>query len=271
MVNPRAKVIAFAALLATAGAQAAATLEYEVIGKPERMIARIQDHHLRMDMSNSGNATHSMVFDVASGVMLTIDHARKSYTTLTAADFERMAGLAGQASQMMQGALANMPTAQRQQMEAQMAQMGIAMPGAKVVAVPKISVQRTGPAGKVAGYACAGATILRDGHKIGSACLAEPAALNVSAADFNTFQELGRHLAKLAKSLPAGMGAQAPQLPEIDGIPLEYQDFEHQHHSRLKSVATTAIDASLFSAPAGYTQQQSQLPGSQLPGHSSGH
>lgn len=270
MMNSPVKSIAFATLLAATGVQAAATLEYEVIGKPERMTARIQDEHLRMDMSNAGKATHSMVFDVASGVMLTIDHARKSYTTLTAADFERMAGMAGQASQMMQGALANMPAAQRKQMEAQMAQLGIAMPAAKPVVIPKIEVKRGGPAGEIAGYACEGATILRDGQKIGSACLAEPATLKVSAADFNTFQELGRHMAKLAKSLPAGMGAKAPQLPEIDGIPLEYQDFEHQHHSRLKSVATAAIDASLFAAPAGYTQQQPQLPG-QLSGQRSGH
>jgi hypothetical protein len=89
---------------------------------------QIQIERTRIRTEMSGDAHRIVIFDGGKEVLWMLDPAKQTYNELTKADFERLGAQMQGAMAMMQSQLANLPPAQRAQIEAMM--KGRGMPGA---------------------------------------------------------------------------------------------------------------------------------------------
>jgi hypothetical protein len=81
----------------------------------------LDNSHMRTELVNPATgAKQIVIFDGAKQVLYIINSERKTYTEMTRADVDRMATQL----QSMRGMMANMPPAQRAQMEARMGGAG---------------------------------------------------------------------------------------------------------------------------------------------------
>jgi hypothetical protein len=84
--------------------------------------SQIQIEKTRMRAEVEGpNGLQVMIFDGTKEVLWAINTERKTYTEMTKADVDQMAGQMNAAMSQMQAQMAQMPPAQREQMERMMA------------------------------------------------------------------------------------------------------------------------------------------------------
>jgi hypothetical protein len=160
-----------------------------------------------------------------------------------------MRGMMAQA----EAAMANMPPAQRAQMEAMMGGRGAAGAG------PKVEFRKTGT-DRVGQWTCDKYEGLQNGQKVVEHCTVAPGALGLTAADTAVVQQL----ADLAKSMTT-MVAQSTGILDIGrmeqqgfaGLPVKSVTTVNGREviSELASVTRQNIAESLFEVPAGFQKQ----------------
>jgi len=220
---------------------------------------QIQIEHTRMraEIAGVGQSKRAVVFDGGQQVLRIIDPDKKTYSEMTKADADRLGGQMQDALSQMQAQLANMPPAQRAQIEAMM--RGRGMPG--MTAAPKTEYKKIGT-DKVGQWTCDKYEGFQNNQKVAELCTVEPSALGFAMSDFEVSRQLGEFFKKM-------MPQNADQLFTIgkvedqgfSGVPVRrtFTVAGRQTTTELAEVTRQNFADTLFAVPAGF--QKEDLPG----------
>jgi hypothetical protein len=222
-------------------------------GQVTTMDTQITKTKMRAVYAGPAGAQQVVIFDGAQQVLYRIDPVNKTYTATTKAEIEQMSGAMSGMMAQMEAQMANMPPAQRAQMEAMMrGRMGAAQP-----APQKTVYKKTGTA-TVGRWTCDTYDGFRGADKASELCTVSPAALGFTAADF----EVSRQLAEFLSALTAGMADQVASLgrPEVEGfagLPVRSTTFVNGQKmtTEILKAGRQNIPDSVFEIPAGITRQ----------------
>lgn len=224
--------------------------------------AFVEGQSLKIQSGSAGEG--DMIFRGDRNEMTVVNHSERSYVVLDEATLEWLAEQLGAAMRQMEAMLANVPEAQRAQMEQMMRARGMG-PG-PVGEPPTRELRRTGERAEHSGFATERYDVLVDGRKerelwvtpwsnIAGAAEARPAFEAMAAFAQSMIDALATGpLASLADSNGFEM------LNELDGFPVLTREFDDngavESETLLRSATERALDASEFEPPAGYTRQQ---------------
>jgi hypothetical protein len=222
-------------------------------GEVTTMNTQITKTKMKAEYAGPGGTQQIVIFDGAQQVLYRIDPAAKTVTVTTKADLEQMSGAMTAMMAQMQAQMANMPPAQRAQMEALMrGRMGGAAP-----APPKTEYRKTGSA-TVGRWSCDTYEGFRNGQKTSEICTVAPSALGFTAADF----EVSHQLAEFFSSMVGGLTDQVASIgrPEVEGfagLPIRSTTFVNGQQIKTEVVRAGRqnIPDGVFEIPAGFTQQ----------------
>lgn len=230
----------------------------QAAGSADTTMTYIKGNMVRMDTGISGAY---MLYDNAAHTMTIVNPAEHSYTVMDEAALQAMGSQVAKARQRMQAMLAEMPPEQRRQMEQIIGNQLGAIMGMDEEPQSEPEVRRTGEAKTVNGFSCQVYTV--SGPDGGSYCMASIEELGIPESDYQTFRDMTAFTASMAKQVAGAVGVesaagQVRAMMEIDGIPImSHTPIANGHgKSVLTSVSTRTLDASLFTLPKGYTQQQ---------------
>jgi len=154
---------------------------------------QIERNRMRAEVGASGEVKRIVIFDGAKQVMWMLDTDKKTYNEMTKADVDRIGGQMQDAMALVQSQLANLPPAQRAQIEAMM--KGRGMPGAGAP-VPKTEYRKAGT-DKAGKWTCDKYEGFQNNQKTSELCTVDPAALGFSLADFDVSRQLAEFFKKL--------------------------------------------------------------------------
>jgi hypothetical protein len=168
-----------------------------------------------------------------------------------------------QANQQMETATANLTPEQKamlQQMnQSHAAASGAAGPGGAM----QVTVKELGTTETVAGHSCKDVQVLVNDQPRATDCVVDaPASLGIPAADLKTLQAMRAGMQKMMSHMGAmgqGMAATLGSGFAIKTTKQSYHNLNMETETdTLKSISTGAVDARLFSIPAGYSQTTMQ-------------
>jgi hypothetical protein len=213
---------------------------------------QIQIERTRIRTEMSGDSRRVVIFDGGKQVLWMLDPDKQTYNELTKADFERIGAQMQSAMAMMQSQLANMPPAQRAQIEAMM--KGRGMPGAAPV---KTEYRKVGT-DKVGKWTCEKYDGFQNDQKTSEICTVDPSALGLSQADF----EVTRQLAEFFKKMIPQNADQLFTLGKAEdqgfnGIPVRRKSTVAGKETifEITDVSRQSFPDASFAVPAGFTKQ----------------
>jgi hypothetical protein len=160
---------------------------------PRTSQIQIEQNRMRAEVDAGGGARRVVIFDGAKQVLWILDDDRKTYNEMTKADVDRLGGQVQDVMAQVQAQLANMPPAQRAQIEALMKGRGI--PGSAAPA-PKTEYRKAGT-DKVGKWTCDKYEAFQNNQKTSELCTVDPAILGFSLADFEVSRQLGDFFKKV--------------------------------------------------------------------------
>jgi len=248
-------IVLLTTLFATAVA-ADTTLSYTAAGSSDPvMTLSASGGRVRIDEIAAGS---SVIIDPAAGTLIAINHQQRSYMLMDEAFAERTNQTLTDAQAQMERALANVPAAQRDMVRRMMqAQQGGNVAQATQAAVPhEISNLDTGTSGSYGGYACRVMETRLDGTPKSRACLAQPAAVGVSASDFAMIRSAFEFALEYSRRMTTGVDM-VPQMqfPPMDGVMVQQRELPTGPERVISGVDSKGIPADRFQPPAGYSQQ----------------
>jgi Domain of unknown function (DUF4412) len=186
-------------------------------------------------------------------VLWLIDEDKKTYNEMTKADVDRLGGQVQDAMAMVQAQLANMPPAQRAQIEAMMKGRGMTL----AAPVQKTEYRRAGT-DTVGKWACDKYEGFQNNQKTSEVCAVDPAAIGFSPADFEVSRQLGEFFRKL-------MPQNADQLftfgkaeeQGFNGIPVRRKTTVAGRETtvELTDFSRQTFPDSTFAVPSGFQKQ----------------
>ena len=229
------------------------------------------------------NPDNIMIFRGDLNRVWMIEPQKRTYMEWTPETIQQMAGqVAGANAQMaaamaqMQAEMAKLPPEQRAQMEAMMAGRGglAGLTGGRggAPAAPQVSYIRAGGSKTVAGWSCDQYRKTVNGQQEEDLCIARIAATGFSQADFQVLERFSAFMAPLMSR---------PGVPKNDtmdwsdmnkaigfqGVPLDtvmYSGGRPNMQQTVNKAERTAIPASTYELPAGFTKQE--VPNIGVPG-----
>jgi hypothetical protein len=205
----------------------------------------LDNSHMRTELVNPvTGAKQIVIFDGEKQVLYIINSERKTYTEMTRTDVDRLATQL----QSMRGMMANMPPAQRAQMEARMGGTGAPI---------KPEYKRTGT-DHVGRWTCDKYEGYVNGAKTTELCTVPPTALGFAMADLDVTRQMADFYSKMA---PQG----ADQVSSVGR--LEDQGFsgfpvrrvittgQSQITMEVTDAGRTNLPDDAFAIPAGFTKQ----------------
>jgi hypothetical protein len=218
---------------------------------PRSTHVEIEATRMRAEIAGAAGASQVVIFDGTKQVMSILNPDKKTYTEMTKADVDALGSQMQGAMAQMQAQMANLPPAQRAQMEAMMRGRGM---GAAAV---KTTYRRAG-SDTVGRWACDKYEGYQGTEKVSDICTVAPSALGFSTADFAITEQMAAFFSKM---MPQG----ANQIATIGR--LEDQGFSgfpvrsivtvagHQVTSEVKEAKRQAFPDSQFTVPAGFQKQ----------------
>jgi hypothetical protein len=206
--------------------------------------------HMRAEMSGRGGGQSTVVFDGVKQTMYIIDDNKKTYSEITKDDLDRAAA-------QMQGMMANMPPAQRAQIEAAM--RGRGMPGMAAAAKPTYKKTGTATVGK---WTCDKYEGYEGDRKTSEVCTVDPKALGLADSDF----AVTKQFSKFFSTLMPQQSSQIFSLGSLEdrgfvGVPVRSINYGADGSvtgtTELTEVSHQNIPDSTFAPPSGYTKQDS--------------
>lgn len=282
-------VITLAAMAAAMPALADTHITYvNDSGQPSSQMY-VKGGKFRMEM-NSGGHQHFMLYDMASNTLTMYMPDKKQYLKFDENTAGQMGAAAQGAQQQMQaaGAQAQAQMAAHQgdmdkanaEMQAQMAKMspqqqammqkmmaahgGGPMGGNPMASMQggmQMEVKDLGTTETVAGHVCKDKQITMGGRPTSTICVIDsPATLGIPDADLKSMEAMKQQMQKLAAKM--GPMAQGMSTAMNSGFSLKstHQTFDPKtmrpgtETDTYKSLDTSSLPASLFTAPSGYTE-----------------
>ena len=197
------------------------------------------------------NGQQVMIFDGTKEVLWAINTERKTYTEMTKADVDQMAGQMNAAMAQMQAQMAQMLPAQREQMERMMA----GRMGAMMAAAPKTEYRKTG-SGKVGSWTCDTYEGYRNNQKAVELCTVAPAALGFTAGDFEVAEKMADFFSKLVPQGAENLFRPGKaETQGFSGVPVRRVSFAPPSTSEVTQVTRQNFPESLFTVPDGFTKE----------------
>ena len=217
---------------------------------------QLERDRMRAEMTGSAGVTSIIVFDGPQQTLRIISPSRKSYTEMTKADADRLAAKVNPAMEEMKAKIASMPPEQRAKMEAMMARLGGAMPGAAAPAKPEYRRAGSGTSGK---WTCDKYEGFTNGEKVAEVCTVDPKTLGLTMADFEISKQVATFFQKL---MPMGgdqlVGVGTLETQGFSGVPVRrvtYRGGAVQSTSEVTEVSRQNFAASSYDVPAGFQKQ----------------
>jgi len=236
-------------MLACTGARADFRANFSVVnGSRSHDLSRIElsGQHMRTDAGKS-----SMLFDISSGRMLMLQHDKKQYMNMA-----NVARSANAAMARAKAALANLPPEQRAMIEKRLGNRMPGMMGGKV----DVSVKPTGKHEQVGKYSCEIYSTTVNGRHIQDACLADAGSIGIPASDRATLHRAFEELKALMTRMSAGLVKSPLGGMPTGKFPVQITRFPANGGTastiRLQQVSDSAVPASDFEIPAGYTERE---------------
>ena len=213
---------------------------------------QIEQHRIRTEVG--GPISRVVIFDGTKQVLWLIDPAKKSYNEMTKADADRMGGQLQDAMSQMQAQLANLPPAQRAQIEALM--KGRGLPGT-AAAVQKAEYRKAGT-DKVGKWTCDKYEGFQNNEKTSEVCTVDPATLGFALTDFDVSRQLGEFFKKL---LPQN-GDQLFTFGKVEeqgysGVPVrrKFTTAGRETTTEVTEVTRQTFADATFAVPDGFTKE----------------
>ena len=218
---------------------------------------QIEKTRMRTEITDPSGDKQVVIFDGGRQVLMMVNPARKTYTEMTKADMDAMAGQMQGLMAGMQAQMANLPPAQRAQMEAMMKGRGMG------AAPEKTEYKRTGT-DQVGKWACVKYDAMRGGQKVSEICTVEPSALGFTAADF----AIGQQLAEFMRAIMPQANDQVVMVGRLDQVGFSGLPIKSSTTSNGRTTTTELTDArrqvfadALFAPPAGFQKQSMPMMG----------
>lgn len=222
-------------------------------GSTETTTIQVDADHIRATSTGMKGGSQVFIFDGVKRVMDILDLDKKTYTEITKDDLDRMAAqMSGMMAQMNQ-AMANMPPAQRAQMEAMMkGRMS------QMAQTTKIEYRKTG-SDKVGAWTCDKYEGYRGTQKAQELCTVDPSALGFSPSDFNVTQEMHDFIGKVVPQRESifAVGTMNPE--GVTGVSVRSIDYGADgtatSETELTGVTRQSLPDSTFTVPSGFQKQ----------------
>jgi hypothetical protein len=221
---------------------------------------QMQIEKTRMRGANAGpnGEEMTMIFDGTKQVLWMINDTKKTYNEMTKADVDRLAGQMSDAMAQMQAQMANIPPAQRAQMEAMM--RGRGMPGA---AAPVKTEYRKVGTDKVGKWTCDRYDGYQNNEKTSELCTVDPKELGFALTDFEVARQLAEFFSKL---VPQGADAMFrvgnAEAQGFSGVPVRRTTLgARASTSEITEVSRQNFPDSTFQVPAGFQKEPFGMPG----------
>ena len=227
---------------------------------PQTTEVQLDANHMRAEMVDGSGGRTAVVFDSTKGVVDIIDITKKTYMEMTKAQIEQMGAQMSQMMAQAEAAMANMPPAQRAQMEAMMRGRG-GMMGMGAPAKPEYKKVGSGQVGK---WTCDRYEGTVNGQKTAEVCTVEPTAFGLTAADFAVMQKLAEMMkAMVPPQMSSMMQMGVAGAAGYPGIPVKSVNtvMGRETTTEITDVKKQAIPASAFEIPAGFTKQDMPMMG----------
>jgi hypothetical protein len=209
--------------------------------------------------SRSAEGEHTTtIYDASQNVLYHVDHDSKSYVRIDQEMLDQLGTQMNAAMQQMKDQMAQMPEAQRKQVEQMMQSMGGT--GHKV----DWTVKETGEKQTVAGYGCQRYELLADGKKESDVWASTWKDAGVPKESFDVLRKFAAFFEEIAGSNPLFAQAMESQggalqgLDRIDGFPvkvIDYDDGKASLETTTKSYEQKKVADATYHVPAGYTQK----------------
>jgi hypothetical protein len=204
------------------------------------------------------------IFDGDRQVFYTVDDGKKTYQRM---DEASGAAMAKAVQAQMEKMKERMTPEQRAQLDRELAKQK-AQPSKGPPKELAWTFQRTKGGQKVAGYSCDNYRVLHGGKPSQEGCFIPWGTGGFDRNDFKVFQQMGRFMERISRSMSEGLGSAAPQagsgawtqqLDAWPGVPALMKDVEEDGSTskemRLVKVQRSPIPASRFTVPAGYRER----------------
>lgn len=233
----RFSLLLISAFLFTSSASADTTLVYDnAAGKP------VMFYYLSPGQIRSEDHSENMIiiYNAETEAQMILFPETREYAVLSADAFnQQVSGPLAKLKKTME----NIPAEQRSMMKSMMGAM---------LKQFEPSVTK-GEHTSVAGYDCQKFSISIGSTITSQMCLADPADLGISEAEYNTLNQLMDDMQELINTALSGMGIDLSALTELDGVPVSTT--KNDETKVLSSISHDEIDAELFTVPEGYTQK----------------
>lgn len=240
-------------LMLTNHAQADVMIDYDAQASSGGMHRlAIKGQQLRVDADDDT----WILFNSNEQAMYIVDDSDRSYIKFDEALIEKLGQTMNRAKAELDAALADLPPAQRKQMQEMMAGAMASMLGGKDSI--KFSVEETSRTDSVEGIDCRIVMAFKNDQPFNEVCLAEASDLGASSADAKVFRKWTQFtqgmMEQMAEQSQGLIPLQAPSFYiEGLGLPILSKD-EDGLRAQLKSYRNDDIAASLFTIPKNYSE-----------------
>ena len=261
MRSPFARVVFIPAVLALATATLWAADGVQITVKvtsgtdTRTTQAQFDKTRMRTEVKSSTGGNEIVIFDGTKQVLDILNPDAKTYNEITKADIDRISAQMQSAMDQMNTMMANMPPAQRAQMEAMM--QGRGMPGMSAAQPVKTEYRKNGT-DKVGKWTCDKYDGYQNGQKTSEVCTIDPKALGLTPDDFAVTRQLADMFSKLVPQAAGQLFAIGkPEEQGFSGFPVRSTSTVAgvQTVSELTDIVHQALPDANFAVPAGYTKQ----------------
>ncbi len=272
MKHPKPLILALGLALAqTAGADS--TLEYLVVdsgaktAKPQDVV--IKDGKV-MVKGAGGDPNMDILYSSNPEQVFIVDHRKRTVTTVDENQVNRLAEQTEAVQPLLAGVgeqLAKLDPKQRAKWEGILGGKidlnAIAEAAQAAKPAQTASIVKTGKGLNVAGVACEQMDVFQGKTKAAEICLADPARLNLSGADYATIRsllDLSGRLANRTQGLARQFGVNIPNLDlqDLAGVPVEIRDVSKQNQGilTLNRIITSAVSPEAVQIPQDYRMER---------------
>ncbi len=177
---------------------------------------------------------------------------KKSYTAIDRATIETLTSHMGVLRLLYRQQIKKLPPEQRARMKRQLGPL-------LNENSPPIHFSKTGTTKTVSGYRCEKAVVKRAGRKLTNLCLADPGALGLAGAEYDTIKRAYALLTLVERA--SGVAKGVPDITSLHGVPIAFERDENHANQRmvLQKVSHEHLSNALFELPKNYTVRA--LPG----------
>lgn len=238
------------------------TLERDATGKDQTTTTlSVEDGKLLIENMAVGAQQANDVVIFKEGVLIAVDHERKSYTVFDKATMQSVASSVNKAMAELEQKMAQMTPEQRAMVEKMMGKEAL---NTSKPAAPAIQFKNTGKREKAGKYDCALWQAEVNGQVRWQHCVVPFGQVEGGEEMVQVMKKMSAMVEDITKSMNANwmksaLDAGWEGIRNIDGYPVltrGFSDGKPDSETILVSSQKASIDAARFEPPAGYKQQQ---------------